>query len=136
MVKKLARALIFTFISLYAINYIFNVLSYASGDFLVILIGFTLFHAFTRPLLSLVGFPSKGISYFLIKTVLLCVLLFVFVSFVPFFYIKPAYIYGLTVVGYDIPGITLASNWATIVLAFILNSIFGFFDWMCDTSGK
>lgn len=131
MIRNALRLFVFSGLSLQSANYLFGGLNYTFQAFVLITLALTLLMLFLKPVVSIIGLPSKGIGLVFMEITLVLVLLYVLSLMVPLFYISPASLTGIVLFGYKLPATNLTILWSAVFSAVLYVLVLNFFEWLC-----
>jgi uncharacterized membrane protein YvlD (DUF360 family) len=132
--KSIVRVLVFTFIALQSAQYVIKAFLYGGNDtltFILVWFSLGLLYFLLKPILSIIGLPSKGLSYIFLLFVLTFAVLYVLTLFIPTFFIKPVSLSGLIIFGFMLPSKDLTSLWAALFSAFVVGIVYSFLQGLC-----
>jgi uncharacterized membrane protein YvlD (DUF360 family) len=109
--KSIVRVLVFTFIALQSAQYVIKAFLYGGNDtltFILVWFSLGLLYFLLKPILSIIGLPSKGLSYIFLLFVLTFAVLYVLTLFKD-----------------------LTSLWAALFSAFVVGIVYSFLQGLC-----
>lgn len=131
--KPLLKALVFTFISLYVTQQLFQSFDFGGNKiktWFLIVLALGLVNFFVRPILKIISFPTGGLIFMFLNFVLLLVILLVLQVILPDFKMLPPSTGRLLILGVVLPSKSLSALWAGVISAFLLGLIYNFFVWL------
>ncbi|OGC69738.1 hypothetical protein A2415_04640 [candidate division WWE3 bacterium RIFOXYC1_FULL_39_7] len=134
MLKAFLRSFVFTYITLYVIQYFLEPFSFEDPvrDFILVALALSILNRYLRSLLQMLSLPNDGFVYLLIFFVMNFITFNIIAVIIPQFSIQSAVTPNLIIFGFVLPSKNLTALWAGAVGTLLLTVIFNFFEWLAS----
>ncbi|MFZ5424832.1 MAG: hypothetical protein ACOZAO_03430 [Patescibacteria group bacterium] len=135
LIRLFIRSVVFSYIALFATQVVINAFVFEESTFIsiyfLIILALGLLNLFIRPILSLIGLPSRGVFYLFMTFVITLITIYALTVFLPNFGVQGSVMQELRFFGFVLPSKELSPNWAIICSALSFSVIYNFFEWLC-----
>ena len=132
--KRIIRAIVISFISLYAASLLLPSFSY-SGSYMILAkasIVFALTTVFIKPVLKIVTIPINWLTLGLFACVLNVFILYITIGLVNGVYVTPFYFAGYSYNGFIFPAIAFTKFWSLVLTSFFISWVSNLLKWLYD----
>ena len=132
--RSIIRAVVFSYVALYLTQFVIGALSFSNSSFIslytLIVFALAAINFFMKPVMAIIGLPSKGIFFMFMSFVLTVITLYALTVILPSFTVNETVVQELRFFGFVLPSKQLTVNWAIIYSALSFSVIYSFFIWL------